>query len=521
MTSAHVFITTSIPYVNGAPHVGFAWELVIADALARFHRARGDSVRFLTGTDDNSLKNVQAAERAGVAVPSFVRAQGDRFVVLGRALGLSNDDFIRTAFDPRHAPAVEKLWRACDVAGDVYRSTYRGAYCVGCEQFYAPGELAGDRCPEHDTPLEAIDEPNYFFALSRHASRLQHLLARRELRVYPEAYVAETEGWVQRGLSDFSVSRSERRARGWGIRVPGDPSQIVYVWFDALTNYLSALDYASSGELFAEYWRNADRRIHVIGKNVTRFHCIYWPAILTSARLPPPTDVIVHGFLTVDGRKIGKSLGNGIDPLELVERFGRDRLRHYLLRHFALGHDADFSVAGLIRANDEELADQLGNLLQRVLVLIDKHTDGVVPALSTDRTALSEAARGALEAAARELDRGAPDRAAAAVFGFIEAANAEISRSEPWKLAREIGTGLSGSHAGAARALGDALGDTARALLWTAGLLEPLLPDTASRIAGALGAPLPRVYADAPAWSELASGARIRRGDVLFPKLGK
>ncbi len=521
MTSAHVFITTSIPYVNGAPHVGFAWELLIADVLARFHRARGASVRFLTGTDDNSLKNVQAAERAGLTVPSFVRAQGDRFVALARALGLSNDDFIRTAFDPRHAPAVEKLWRACDVAGDVYRSTYRGAYCVGCEQFYQPGELAGDRCPEHDRALEAIDEPNWFFALSRHTSRLRHLLESRELRIFPEAYVAETEGWVHRGLTDFSISRSEERARGWGIRVPGDPSQIVYVWFDALTNYLSALDYASGGELFAEHWRGADRRIHVIGKNVTRFHCVYWPAILSSARLAPPTDVIVHGFLTVEGRKIGKSLGNGVDPLDLIERFGRDRLRYYLLRHFALGHDADFSVAGLIQANDDELADQLGNLLQRVLVLLEKNAGGKLPDLPRDRTALSEAGLRARQDAADELDRGAIDRAAAVVFGFIEAANAEISRSEPWKLARRVGAELSGSQGGSERALAQALGDVARGLLWAAGLLEPFLPDTARSVAAALGAPVPSVYGRAPAWGELGRGALIRRGEVLFPKLGR
>jgi methionyl-tRNA synthetase len=260
----------------------------------------------------------------------------------------------------------------------------------------------------------------------------------------------------------------------------------------------------------------------VIGKNVTRFHCVYWPAILSSAGLAAPTDVVVHGFLTVDGRKIGKSLGNGLDPHALVERFGRDPLRHYLLRHFALAHDADFSVAGLIRANDAELADQLGNLLQRVLVLVEKHAGGCVPDLSHERTALCEAARRAADEAGRELDRGGIDRAALLVFGFIEAANAEISRSEPWKLARQLGTGPSGSRDEVARALADALGDAARALLWTAGLLAPFLPDTARRITETFGAQAARVYsADRAAWGELGRGARIRRGNVLFPKLGK
>jgi len=235
-----IFITTAIPYVNGAPHVGFAWELVLADVLARYQRARGRRVRFLTGTDDNSLKNVRAAEAEGADTAAFVRARGERFESLCRALRLSNDDFIRTAFDPRHAPAVERLWRACDAAGDVYRSSYCGAYCVGCERFYGPHELDGGGCPEHDAPLEQVDEQNYFFRLGRHQGEIDRWLSSDELRIAPEVYRAEAYGWVEAGLTDFSISRSTARARGWGIPVPDDAGQIVYVWFDALANYISA-----------------------------------------------------------------------------------------------------------------------------------------------------------------------------------------------------------------------------------------------------------------------------------------
>jgi methionyl-tRNA synthetase len=516
-----IFISTSIPYVNGAPHVGFAWELVLADVLARYHRARGRRVHFLTGTDDNSLKNVRAAEAEGAATGAFVRARGERFIALCRALVLSKDDFIRTAFDPRHAPAVERLWKACDAAGDVYRSSYRGAYCVGCERFYAPHELDAGICAEHEAPLEHIDEENHFFRLSRHQAQVARLLGTSgALRIWPDIYRAEAQGWLEQGLADFSISRSTARARGWGIPVPGDPGQIVYVWFDALANYISALGYASHAAELDEFWRGAARRIHVIGKNVTRFHCIYWPAILGSAGLCPPSDVVVHGFLTVDGRKIGKSLGNGVDPFLLVARYGADRVRHYLLRHFPLGRDGDFSTAALEHASNDELANQLGNLLSRVLVLLERNAGAVIPATPPD-TPLAQAARRAAQAARAALERCDPPSALGEVFDFVRAQNLVLSESEPWKLARSARE-TSDARARAALELRcqQILADAARGLLWTSALIEPFLPDAAARIATSLGAPAPAVYADvAPDWSELGNNARIRRSDLLFSRL--
>jgi methionyl-tRNA synthetase len=522
MISPTIFISTSIPYVNGPPHVGFAWELVLADVLARYHRARGRRVRFLTGTDDNSLKNVRAAQAEGSETAAFVRARGERFVELCGALGLSNDDFIRTAFDPRHAPAVEALWRACAGRGDVYPSSYRGAYCVGCEQFYAPHELVEGRCPEHDAPLEPVDEQNHFFRLSRYQPSVDRLLSSGALRICPEVYHGEAYGWVEAGLADFSISRSTERAGGWGIPVPGDPAQIVYVWFDALANYISALGYGTNEAALAEYWQHGARRIHVIGKNVTRFHCVYWPAILESAGLNPPTDVVVHGFLTVEGRKIGKSLGNGVDPFALLARFGADRLRHYLIRHFPLGRDGDFSAAALARASQDELGDQLGNLQNRVLVLIEQNTGGILPEAADEGGELALEARRAAEKARDDLERCDPFAASAAVFAFVRSANLVLSREEPWQVARRARTTTrAGERATLESELQRSLGNAARALLWAGGLLEPFLPETATRIAAALGAPLPAVYGNpAPAWQSLGAGASVRRSGVLFERVG-
>lgn len=517
--SDSVFITTSIPFVNGPPHVGFAWELILADVFARYQRLRGARVHFLTGTDDNSLKNVRAAEHAGQDTPAFVRARGNQFKHLGECLGISNDDFIQTAFDPRHRPAVEKLWRRCAAAGDVYGRAYEGLYCVGCEQFYAESELAGGRCPEHDAPLESVRESNYFFRLTRHQRHIEGLLRGRGLSIHPEQYERDAAQWLDRGLVDFSISRSRKRARGWGIGVPEDPEQIVYVWFDALTNYISALGYADDDQLFRQHWQSG-RRIHVIGKNVTRFHCVYWPAILHSAGLLPPTDVVVHGFLTVGGKKIGKSLGNGVDPRKLVEGVGRDAVRYYLLRHFPVGRDGDFSIENLVEARDGELADQLGNLLSRTLALLERHFFGVIPRSSVDEAIVFEASRAASDSA-EALERFAPGDALSAIFSFIEENNRRIAQTEPWKLARlREGVTEIGRRDELDSALACSLGEAARALLWTAGLLRPFLADTAERIARALGTAIPNPYCHTAVrtWRELGVGARVQRGEVLFPK---
>jgi len=303
MTAA--YITTTIPYVNARPHIGHALELVQADVLARYRRVRGDDVRFQSGTDDNSLKNVLAAEAAGVGVREFVDRNARAFLALGGALSLSVDDFIRTSHDPRHRPGVERFWRAC--ADDLYQKRYEGLYCTGCEQFYTPAELRDGRCPEHDTEPQQVSEENWFFRLSRYAGPLREAISTGRLRIEPAGRRNEVLAFIDAGLADFSVSRPATRADGWGIPVPGDPGQVIYVWFDALCNYVTALDYPDEGEAFRRWWLGDGDRIHLLGKGVLRFHAVYWPAMLLSSGLPLPTAVFVHDYLTAGGRKISKS----------------------------------------------------------------------------------------------------------------------------------------------------------------------------------------------------------------------
>jgi methionyl-tRNA synthetase len=360
MTTPHVYITTTIPYVNARPHLGFALELVQADVLARHHRGRGEQVRFQTGTDDNSLKNVLAAEAAGVGVQEFVDGNAAAFTALAGPLSLSVDDVIRTSRDPRHRPGVERFWQACASSGDLYRKHYEGLYCVGCEQFYAPAELRGSRCPDHGTEPQKVSEENWFFRLSRYAERLHGLIASGALRIAPAERRNEVLAFIAGGLADFSVSRSTGRARGWGIPVPGDPGQVIYVWWDALGNYLTALGYGTGGGDLQHWWTGADWRIHLAGKGVLRFHAVYWPAMPLSAQQSLPTDILVHDYLTIDGRKISKSGGTAVDPALLTRQYGADAVRWWLLREVPCVGDADFTPDRLVSRANDELANGAG-----------------------------------------------------------------------------------------------------------------------------------------------------------------
>jgi methionyl-tRNA synthetase len=272
MTASTFYVTTTIPYVNARPHIGFALELVQADVLARHHRRRGHDVRFLSGTDDNSLKNVLAAQAEGLPTQELVDRNAAAFEALREPLALSFDDFIRTSRDPRHRPGVERFWRACAAAGDLYRKRYEGLYCVGCEQFYALAELVDGRCPEHGTEPQRVAEENWFFRLSRYQDRLLDLIGSGRLRIEPPARRNEVLAFISAGLEDFSISRTHTRARGWGIPVPGDPDQVIYVWWDALGNYITALDYGHDGPDYERWWVRGNQRTHLVGKGVVRFH---------------------------------------------------------------------------------------------------------------------------------------------------------------------------------------------------------------------------------------------------------
>lgn len=509
------YITTSIPYVNAQPHIGFALEAIQADALARYQRLRGARVRFQSGADENSLKNVQAAEAAGVPTALLVERNARRFQDLLPTLHLCVDDFIRTSAEARHAAGVDKFWRACAARGDIYKRAYQGLYCVGCELFYDEEELANGRCPIHGTTPDDVEEENYFFRLSRYGKALEQLISRDQLRIIPEARKNEVLSFIHRGLRDFSISRSQIRAKGWGLPVPDDPSQVIYVWFDALTNYITALDYAQEGAAYQQFWCNSLQRTHVIGKDIIRFHAIYWPAMLLSAQLPLPTHLFVHGFLTVEGQKISKSLGNAIDPVPLVQEYGVDALRYYLLRKVPATGDSDFSHAEFVRTYNADLADGLGNLVSRVTKMIVQYCDGRIPAPGTlqaeDRT-LVELAMEVERQVETELEQFALHKALAAVWSLVGAVNKYVVEVEPWQLARRLRD--QGDDPTTRQRLATTLYILAETLRLIACYLHPFLPATADAIARQL-----RLQSNVHAtWRETLVGARVQAAGVLFPK---
>jgi len=540
MTAQRVYLSTTIPYVNARAHVGHALELIQADVLARHHRRTGDEVRLQSGTDDNSLKNVLAAEAAGITTRELVNRNASEFAGLREHLSLSFDDFIRTSSDPRHRPGVERLWRACAASGDLYRKAYQGLYCVGCEQFYTEDELDAGNCPDHGTPLQLVAEENWFFRLSKYADRLYAEISSGRLRIEPASRRNEVLGFIAGGLEDFSASRSVARARGWGVEVPDDPSQVIYVWWDALGNYITSLNYGAPnqgapnhgapnhgapnhgprGARSSEYqrwWAGADRRVHVVGKGVLRFHAVYWPAILLSAGEPLPTEIFVHDYLTVDGRKISKSaagtagtaVGSGAadatDPVALASTFGVDALRWWLLREVPRVGDTDFTVGKLVTRANEDLANGLGNLVNRVVSLVHSYRNGVVrpcaPPAGTSRwlaaaaspdhggapdwpadaaavRATLEATPGAVRAALARFDFRA---AAAAVFEIVEQANRYVEATAPWHLARAERAG----DTAAGERLDQVLGALVAACQVLASEIWPFLPDLAARVAAA------------------------------------
>lgn len=486
MTASRHYVTTTIPYVNSRPHLGFALELVQADTLARHWRRRGSEVRLLSGTDDNSLKNVLAAEAEGVDVRVLVDRNADAFAALSVPLDLSLDDFIRTSSDPRHRVGVERLWRRCAAAGDLYRKEYEGLYCVGCEQFYTPGELVGGRCAEHGTEPRRVAEENWFFRLSRHADRLHRLISDGVLRVEPAVRRNEVLALIESGLHDFSVSRSQARARGWGIPVPDDPGQVVYVWWDALGNYVTSLGYGTDEAAYGRWWAGDGRRVHLAGKGVVRFHAVYWPAILLSAGLPLPTDVLVHDYLTVGGRKISKSGPDTVDPVALTDAYGTDAVRWWLLRDVPRVGDADFTPERLTARADADFAGGLGNLVHRVVTMVHRYRAGTVPSPSVVEPGV-EPLDGVCRRAPGRVDAALEDydfrRAVSAVWEIVEAANRCVDTVRPWELAHAEGRG---DHA-AGRRLDDVLAALVAACRLLADELAPFVPGAAARIGERVG----------------------------------
>ncbi len=421
------YITTSIPYVNAIPHVGHAAEFVMTDVIARYERLTKD-VYFLSGTDENAMKNVQAAEKAGVPVADFVAEYSKSFSDLQDILNISFDQFIRTA-TPGHFEGAQKLWMRIQEKNpdDIYQKSYEGLYCVGCEEFKLEKDLVEGKCPEHFVEPEHIKEENYFFRLSRYQKSLEQLIETGVLQITPEYRKNEVLSFIKMGLEDFSISRSQERAKHWGVPVPGDDSQIMYVWVDALSNYITALGFAHQGELYQKLWEGNGEKVHIIGKGILRFHAIYWAALLLAAELPLPTHIVSHEYITIDGKKVSKSLGNVINPDELVARYGIDGARFILIASLPSTRDGDISWQKMDALYGSELANGLGNLVSRIIKLAERlpspYTPGEGGAISLQYEEYMNN---------RELFE-----ALETIRERVRTANEYMSQEEPWKLVKE------------------------------------------------------------------------------------
>jgi methionyl-tRNA synthetase len=413
------YITSAIPYVNARPHIGHALEFVQADTVARFQKLAGNEVLYLCGSDENALKNVQAAEKEGISPQELVDKNAKLFEELAKELDVNFDVFQKGSSKDHHKSS-QKLWELC--SHDIYKKKYKGLYCVGCELFYTPAELnENGECYEHPgKKLEEVEEENYFFKLSKYQEQLLKLIEKGELEIVPEFRKNEVVQFIKQGLEDFSVSRSNERAKNWGVSVPNDPSQRIYVWFDALNIYQSGIGFGADEKRYEQWWP-AD--LHVIGKGITRFHAIYWPAILLSANLKLPRKIFVHEYINVEGQKMSKTLGNVVDPIELIGKYGKDPLRYYLLAKVSPFQDGDFSEEKLKEAYNSDLANGLGNLVARVAKLCEKinlESTKTNPSLDQNIKTL--------------FDEFKFNEAIETVWLKIKELDQRINQKEPWKL---------------------------------------------------------------------------------------
>ncbi|MGH2480059.1 MAG: methionine--tRNA ligase, partial [Ktedonobacteraceae bacterium] len=432
------YITTAIDYPNAEPHIGHALEKIAADVLARYRRLQGYDTYFSTGLDENSQHVVKAAEGRQVDLRTWVDFMDEAFRLAWCKLEISYDRWIRTT-EAVHFRAAQEMFKRAQERGDVYKAIYSGWYCPNCNNFYRDEDLVEGKCPEHPTiSLEWVEEENYFFALTRYSEQLLAYIATHPRFVEPPSRLADLMGLFKQGLRDFAISRKVNPRRPlWGVPVPDDPEQVLYVWFDALTNYLTAIGFPDHADLFARYWP-AD--VHVIGKDITRFHCLYWPAMLMSADLPLPKQIAVHVFITQEGKRISKSRGNVVAPVALVDEFGVDAVRYYTLRSLAFSTDGDFSRAGLIQRYNDELAKDLGNLLNRVVSMLTRYRQGMIPEPSRAGKLELEVQRVAVEARCgveQALEKWEIGHALASIWTLVKRANQYLEQSAPWKLAHQ------------------------------------------------------------------------------------
>ena len=499
---ARFYVTTPIYYVNDAPHIGHAYTTVTADALARWHRLLGDDVHFLTGTDEHGLKVQRAAEANGLTPKEHADRTSARYREVWSSLDISYDDFIRTT-EERHYRATERLMQAAYDNGWIELRPYEGLYCVSCEAYYTEADLLeGNLCPIHRSPVEWLKEENYFFRLSEFEDRLLKWYEDEPGAVTPESKRNEAIGLIRGGLRDISISRTSIR---WGVPVPWDPEHVFYVWYDALINYATAIGYGVDEERFNAWWPTVH---HLIGKDILRFHCVYWPALLMAAGIDPPRRIAVHGFLLVGGEKMSKTSLNQIAPGDLLPTFGVDGFRYHFLRDQAFGPDGDFSYEGMVSRYNSDLANNLGNLLARVSTVVERKCGAVGPAPDPS-SALRAVAESVYEQAASGWERIAPSEALEATWRLVRDTNAALEAAEPWKA--EPGPEVDA-----------VLGDALEVLRIVAVLASPALTRASQEIWRRIGLPgrvedqrLP----EAAAWGGYPGGLPVERGAPLFPRI--
>lgn len=472
MTMAKKFyLTIAIPYVNGSPHAGHALEFIQGDTVARYHKLLGEDVFFVSGSDENGLKIVQAAEQENLTPQALADKNTKIFQECAKVLNVNFDVWRRGSDQKLHWPGSQKLWQLCSKNGDIYKKLYGGFYCVGCEDFYTEKDLVEGKCPEHLTKPEWVEEENYFFRLSKYQKQIEDLITSNQLIIIPQTRRNEILTFIKSGLNDFSISRSKKRAQNWGIPVPNDESQVIYTWFDALNIYQTAVGFGYDETLYKKWWP-AD--LHMIGKGIIRFHAVYWIGMLLSADLPLPKSIFVHGYISSGGHKMSKSLGNVVDPFAIVKKYGTDAVRYYFLREIPAYGDGDFSEGRFKELYNADLANGLGNLVARVAKLASqrKSLRGKTPSYNFYNDALREF---------RFND------ALAFVWEKVTIANKTVDETKPWELKGEE--------------LEKALQNVINQILKIAVLLQPFLPETSQKI------------------KQQFTGPKIKAQPPLFPRI--
>ncbi len=496
------YITTPIYYVNDKPHIGHAYTTIAADVLARYHRLRGEDTYFLTGTDEHGAKVAQTAEEQGKSPQEFCNENSAKFQLLWDRLNISNDQFIRTTSD-LHKQGVKQFLTKLKDKGAIYEGDYEGLYCTGCEKFMTEKDLVDGKCPDHQTAPEVVKEKNYFFSLNEYIQQVKELIDQDKIKILPAHRKNEVLGLIKQGLEDFSISRESVK---WGIELPFDERQVTYVWVEALQNYLTAIGYGSNQDKFIRYW---PANIHLMAKDIIKFHALYWPALLLAADLPLPSVIYAHGFFTVDGQKMSKSLGNTIDPDALIDALGTDAVRYLLLSQFPFGQDGDVKASAFAIQYNADLANGLGNLVSRVIAMTDKYFNGLVPQKDYEFADEVAGIWGQYEEA---LNNFQVDKAIETIKKLNAFADGYVERQKPWELAKDEAN---------QEQLAKVIYNLLEIVRQLSIMIFPIMPDTSDRIAGSLNQTnwKDKTYPELKKWGGLESGVKVEKGESLFPRL--